>query len=342
MFSRPYCQLFPTRRAASVHDCAGFRFLALGVFVRSIFTTLLLLLSACSSKPPVIPDPASCADFDKPKSSAKPTLINGQPAPAGLFPASVVISAGGGRCTATVVGPRTVASAAHCMGNGGTVTFSIEQNRYSARCVHHPEYRGNATADWALCFTDREVAGVPYERIMFEKHPDFVVGAKVLNTGYGCTIPGGSGGNDGIYRIATSTVQSILAGNYDIVTAGGGALCFGDSGGPAFFPPEVDAPIRFVTSANSRGDIRTTSYLSAWFASPTKAYAEKFAADNNTKICGLHADATGCRGSEGPPPADAKFVVQTQHACVEGRVAKSRIGDKDSAKEKVRDALTSF
>lgn len=228
-----------------------------------------------------------------------PTLIGGTPVDPSVYPATIRIRSGNSSCTAAVVGQRVVLSAAHCMGNGSTITFSAGGQNYSARCTHHQSYRGNSTADWALCYTNKVVDNIVYENLASDIVPN---GSKVRLSGYGCIRPGGGGGNDGILRIGESTVVQVPRGtNYDTVTRQGSALCFGDSGGPAFI---YDGDARYLFGVNSRGDIRTTSYLSSVFVSTFKSFGMSWANNfNDAQICGLHANALGCReGGDINPP----------------------------------------
>lgn len=273
------------------------------------------------------------------KNGRQQTLINGVPADPKDWPASVYASAGNSRCSATVVGERSLLIAAHCVSDGRSVSFSAGSNQYSATCSHHPSYRGNSTADWAMCLIDRPVTGIPFENIGVTAK--LAVGQTVRLTGYGCIRPGGGGGNDGIFRTANSTVRSIPSGtNYDTVTRGGGALCFGDSGGAAY--AESTDGSRVIFGVNSRGDIQVESYLSSTYVATFVDWLNDWAARNgNVRVCGMHKDAVGCRGG-GTPPIDRKFVVGSKAACVEGVVAPGFEPKKDEIKASIRKALEQF
>lgn len=237
-----------------------------------------------------------------PTAHVDPTLIGGTPAKPEDWPASVYARMSGAACSATVVGEKVLLIASHCVSNGGTATFAVGTNNYSARCTHHPDYRRDSTADWALCLVDKTVAGGKYEMVAVDREPVACASGQTWRlTGYGCVRAGGGGGNDGVFRIGTANVQSCPNRDHDTVTKGGAALCYGDSGGAAYL--ERGDGTRAIVGVNSRGDIRTTSYLSSTYDGTFKTWATTWAnANGGQKICGLHADAVGCRDGANPPP----------------------------------------
>mgnify|MGYP001582717257 FL=1 len=226
------------------------------------------------------------------------TLIGGTPANPAAWPASVYAKAGGAACSAAVVADQTVLIAAHCVDDQKSITFSVGPNQYAAKCTHSPDYRGDSTADWALCKVTKKVVGVPYESLVTDGGW-CAKGKKVRLTGYGCVKEGGGGGNDGVYRIGQSDVTTCPSRNNDTVTKGGAALCFGDSGGPAFV--EFADGSRQLFGVNSRGDIKETSYLSSVWTAKAKSFFAGWQATNNQVLCGWPG-ATGCRGGTNPPP----------------------------------------
>lgn len=325
------------------------------------FLFLALCLTGCTSLPPSPPSPVACniegncqqesgyaayanglgPDRTVQVTPFSPTLIGGVPADAALWPASVYARAGSSACSATIVGDRVVFIASHCVADGGSITFTAHANSYRAVCSHHPEYRGNSTADWTLCLVDRPVTGVAFEVLGVEK-AGLLIGQDLLLSGYGCIHPGGGGGNDGIFRIGNAKIRGLPYGkNYDIVTKGGAALCFGDSGGSAYLLGDKGA--RYIVAVNSRGDISTVSYLPAVFNRTFGEWASIWAKNsNNVRICGLHSDALGCRQGQAEPQPDGKFEVTSKAACVKGAVNSDYLWKKSEIVEGVRKALDSF
>lgn len=257
------------------------------------------------------------------------TLINGEIQDPKSWPASFTTRQGNSRCTGTMIGPRTLQLAAHCVGNGRTASITSEGKTYTATCTHSPKYRNDATADYALCLLKEDLALPHYERILQEAKPQ--VGDKLVLAGMGCTIAGGSGGNDGNFRVGESTVIRLPKTNNDIVTKGGAALCYGDSGGSVFWK-DPDG-LLWVTGVNSRGDIATTSYLSATFTRDAKEFYSAWTQSNSASICGIDPEAKNCRGSEIVPPRpelpeSCKIAYDKVHSCLFGvpRGAKETYG----------------
>lgn len=236
-------------------------------------------------------------------------LIGGVPQDLRDYPAVVYSLQRDGRsasrCTATLIGERTLLLAAHCVGDGKTAVFSVAGVRYESKCKRAPGYPANATADWALCLVTKPVMGVPYE-VLSQDLLDVKVGDEILLTGFGCVNPrepdgsGGDGGNDGVYRVGKAKVAQVPSEkSNDIVTNEGAALCFGDSGGPSFVVATNGT--RKMLSVNSRGDIAKTSYLVSVATPEAKAFMQSWAKSTKQMICGMHAEASGCRSAPYQP-----------------------------------------
>lgn len=252
------------------------------------------------------------------KAADDKTLINGEPADPKDWPASVYAAAGNSRCSATLVGERVLLFAAHCVRNGAQVSFSAGPNSYRGTCTHAPDYKSNSTADWALCLIESPITGVEFEVVNTD--PELVkVDDELTLTGYGCVNPGGGGGNDGIYRTGKATVVQVPSGrSNDIVTRSGAALCYGDSGGPAF---HVNGQTRKQVGVNSRGNISTTSYLSSVGTQMAQNFFKSWSQDNETEICGLSEKAKKCRDKAlPPPPLPNEFTVDSKAASITAKV----------------------
>lgn len=219
-------------------------------------------------------------------------LIGGNVVDFAEYPGVFYTSQGSSRCTGTLVGTRVVATAAHCVANGGTLSLKYNKVTYSGKCTRAAGYRNNTTADWALCLLSQPITD-PIAETVNTDATRLAVGNNITLMGYGCIAPGGSGGNDGKLRLGKAPIRSLPSGkSYDIVTVGKAALCYGDSGGASFV--EVDGK-RYQTGINSRGDISKTSYLSALHVTPAQDFYRQFAETNEVTICGIHEDAEGCR-----------------------------------------------
>lgn len=272
-----------------------------------------------------------------------PALIRGRVPDKSEFPGVIWI----GNCTATLVGPQMVYTAAHCVGRGG-IRFSAGQNSYSAECRTAREYhRGNSTADFALCYVSEPVIGVPYfETINLDKSL-VSVGDKVLLSGYGCQRWGR--GIDGKYRIGESTVSRVPSGtNSDIVTRNDATLCSGDSGGPAWEILQNGNRGKML-SVNSRSNTTNVSYLSAIGSDIgirfTNAVLQIY---TDAEICGTSRAPQNClvegEGPEDPNPPEPERHFFMDHPIL-SFLALMKPGKEDlleDAKAAIKSALDSL
>lgn len=209
-----------------------------------------------------------------------------------------------GNCSSTLVGSRVLKTAAHCVSNGGTKSFTIGTSRYTAKCTHHPSYRRNSTADWALCLVNGVVENVPFETFATAEEAQCGRGKQYLWTGYGCQRWGG--GIDGKFRAGlVSTVSCPSGTNYDVVTRGSVALCSGDSGGGGYVV--LPNGQRKVIGTNSRSNTTDTSYVSATFTPAFMSWAQGWAEANKVDICGITPDAKGCSGAKPEPEPEPEY-----------------------------------
>jgi len=218
-------------------------------------------------------------------------LINGSPVADGTYPDVVRIESGGSFCTATVVGTRVIATAAHCAKQGAIANFTVKGTKYQAKIYRSPIYPGK-DHDIAIGITTADIKNVEPVNIGGKA----TVGLGITLMGYGCVNPGGGGGNDGILRVGDTVVTSFSG--YDMVSrkANGAALCFGDSGGPAFVKQNGK---RYLLGINSKGNIQDTNYNTRTDSSDSQNFLQNVAGQNGVSICGVGTDC----GSVPPPPA---------------------------------------
>lgn len=225
------------------------------------------------------------------------TLIGGRAAKDGEYPEVVYISNGRSKCSATIVGPKVILTAAHCVADNGEIKpaeFVVSQTIYKAKCKQAPQYRDNTEdLDIAICKTDKKM-NVAYASI---SKTGVSIGQEVVLMGYGCIREGGGGGNDGILRVGKAKVTRLPSGSNNwYYTKDTSALCFGDSGGPSMLKDS-----HTVIGVNSRGNIKDLSMLAAVYLSKAIKFFEEFARDNDVKVCGINKKCEE-GGEENPPP----------------------------------------
>lgn len=235
--------------------------------------------------------------------SKNPVLINGTPVDKAKYPAVLRIkSADGAGCTASLVGPQAILTAAHCAEQGSTVSFTTHDGRKFSAVMYRYERWPGDDLDLSVGKVNQPVTGIVPLAVRtdrFEKK-----GMDVTLIGYGCINPGGTGGNDGVLRIGTA---KITAGQgYDLALDGNpSALCYGDSGGPVFFEGKQ-------IGVNSKGNIEDKSYTTRTTLPAAVDFLKAAEAKLGVKICGV----SECDGST-PPPGPKQAVFENEDVKVQ-------------------------
>jgi hypothetical protein len=225
-------------------------------------------------------------------------VIGGKVADPKHWPATFVFRTPAGGCTATAVGSQVLLTAAHCVTNGGTGSISAG-NTMSGKvtCAHHPSYPADISADFALCSTDKPLPAPADGFETVNTASDHLPALKqdTILLGYGCTASQGVDRSFGILHWGTAQVAERRHDLY-IRTSGGAAVCFGDSGGGAYYLANPSGSIRRLFGVNSRGDISTNSFISATANNSFRGWATSWSAAAKAGICGLNADGqASCR-----------------------------------------------
>lgn len=227
-----------------------------------------------------------------------PQVIGANPADPARWPGTFVFkNTEGGGCSATAIGRQVILTAAHCVEDGATGSASVGAVEANVVCNRHPSYPKDVSADFSLCFakTPLPKPGGGFERVNTEDVQMPAMQQAVTLLGYGCTTRGGGDRGFGTLFEGTANVSARPGKDLYLITTGGAAVCFGDSGGGAYYSTNPANTTRRLFGVNSRGDISKTSWISTTANPAFLDWARRWAAANNSRMCGVTANAEDCR-----------------------------------------------
>lgn len=248
-----------------------------------------------------------------------PKILGGRPAIPADWPATrVFISDSGYYCTATVIGERTLVTAAHCIIENPRGVVTWNNQHVTVICKPHPEYNdaprysgdlqchlrvfptefSSCTADIALCSPaeDKTFAAIggKFERIK-PNPPVAIKGENITLLGYGCVSP--SVKITGVLSVGTAKVIQMPKPHSgsaleQFILTDGAASCDGDSGGAAY-SSEIRKS-REIVGINSRGNLSKGSDLVNVLDPRIVQFFRDFSPPNALQICGLDQAARNC------------------------------------------------
>lgn len=205
---------------------------------RSLLVASSFAALACLAPSVVTANPGqggNATDLAANEGEDSPDIVGGSVAQTCQFPTSVLLTAGGGLCTGTLVDPEVVLYAAHC-GTGFTQIRFGESFNAVGRTVNTEYCRTFVNAqqvnsdDYAFCKLASPVTDVPITPVVYGCETEIIYAG---NTAYIAGFGQDESQQAGTKRWAQTTIGNLFQGMVQ-VGGNGTSAWSGDSGGPAF------------------------------------------------------------------------------------------------------------
>lgn len=243
------------------------------------------------------------AELEPGQGTTSSAIINGQVDTGHPAVGQLIISQGGGyasACTATLIGSKTVLSAAHCVDGLSSGYFRIGGYQYTtAKLIPHPDFsmQNPFSPDIAVITLQQVVSGITPKPLATNAPK---VGDSLVIVGFGITSEYSQ--DMGTKRVTTNTIEQL--GNnwlrYFGSSGSEGTICSGDSGGPSF---RVDNGVETlvgihstssVPCGNDGNDIRVDTYYN-WIVDQGAGDVGPYASDKTPPQVTIQSPAPGAR-----------------------------------------------
>jgi hypothetical protein len=212
-----------------------------------------------------------------------PELIGGIPVSASRFPEVIQVTSEGKICTATVVGPRTILMAAHCISEKNPlVEFKMEGRLYQAMGIRSPYLKQNHNLALGVVFQST----LPVRPASIGGSAS--IGREILFLGYGSNRPDCQPQAEKHLRLGDAYVSELtdlemLSSNKDV------AFCEDDGGSPAFLE---DFPQPVVIGVGNRIKDPSKNRFSRTDSRESQQFFRDVATNYGLDICGITVDCS--------------------------------------------------